>query len=163
DLSRRPELRRQGQRARAVLRRARDDEHRAGAHRAHQRRRGAALLLPPARRRLRLCNDLRRAARRPAERRPQRGHAQAQRRARGPDSAFPRPVLVDPQALQEPTRAAAQPLRRRSSGVLTAMPEPAAAADDLSLARFWAPRYWPTWLVLLAMHATARLPFRWAL
>jgi KDO2-lipid IV(A) lauroyltransferase len=43
------------------------------------------------------------------------------------------------------------------------MPEPTAAADDLSLARFWTPRYWPMWVVLLAMHATARLPFGWAL
>ncbi|HET7133078.1 MAG TPA: lipid A biosynthesis lauroyl acyltransferase [Gammaproteobacteria bacterium] len=36
-------------------------------------------------------------------------------------------------------------------------------ADDLSLARFWAPRYWPTWLVWLAMRVTALLPFRWGL
>lgn len=43
------------------------------------------------------------------------------------------------------------------------MPEPTEATDDLSLARFWAPRYWPTWIVLLAMHITARLPFPWAL
>jgi Kdo2-lipid IVA lauroyltransferase/acyltransferase len=43
------------------------------------------------------------------------------------------------------------------------MSAPTAVTDDLSLARFWAPRYWPTWVVLLAMHATARLPFRWAL
>jgi KDO2-lipid IV(A) lauroyltransferase len=43
------------------------------------------------------------------------------------------------------------------------MAEATPAADDLSLARFWAPRYWPMWMVLFAMHATARLPFRWAL
>ncbi|HZF30999.1 MAG TPA: lipid A biosynthesis lauroyl acyltransferase [Gammaproteobacteria bacterium] len=43
------------------------------------------------------------------------------------------------------------------------MSTPSAVTDDLSLARFWAPRYWPTWAVLLAMHVTARLPFRWAL
>lgn len=35
------------------------------------------------------------------------------------------------------------------------------AADDLSLRRFWAPRYWPTWLLLLAMHGAARLPYAW--
>ena len=33
--------------------------------------------------------------------------------------------------------------------------------DDLSLGRFWAPRYWPTWLLLLGMHAAARLPYAW--
>jgi KDO2-lipid IV(A) lauroyltransferase len=39
----------------------------------------------------------------------------------------------------------------------------AVAADDLSLARFWTPRYWPTWMLLLAMRAIAGLPFRWQL
>ena len=34
---------------------------------------------------------------------------------------------------------------------------------ELSLAPFWAPRYWPTWLLLGAMHAIARLPPRWQL
>jgi KDO2-lipid IV(A) lauroyltransferase len=33
-------------------------------------------------------------------------------------------------------------------------------AGDVSLARFWAPRYWPTWLLLGAMRAAARLPMR---
>jgi KDO2-lipid IV(A) lauroyltransferase len=36
-------------------------------------------------------------------------------------------------------------------------------APDLSLARFWSPRYWPTWIVLAAMHVAARLPFAWQL
>jgi KDO2-lipid IV(A) lauroyltransferase len=31
------------------------------------------------------------------------------------------------------------------------------------LTRFWTPQYWPTWLLLGAMRATARLPFRWQL
>lgn len=34
-------------------------------------------------------------------------------------------------------------------------------AIDLSLHRFWHPRYWPTWLLLLAMRLVALLPFRW--
>jgi len=32
---------------------------------------------------------------------------------------------------------------------------------DLSLARFWSPRYWPTWLLLLFLRAIAVLPFSW--
>lgn len=35
------------------------------------------------------------------------------------------------------------------------------SANDLSLARFWTPRYWPTWLLLCAMHAAACLPYAW--
>jgi KDO2-lipid IV(A) lauroyltransferase len=39
--------------------------------------------------------------------------------------------------------------------------ERAAELDrELSLARFWAPRYWPTWLLLGVMHFAARLPPR---
>jgi len=34
---------------------------------------------------------------------------------------------------------------------------------NLSLARFWTPRYWPTWAVLGAMKVAARLPFSWQL
>lgn len=34
------------------------------------------------------------------------------------------------------------------------------AQPDLSLRRFWQPRYWPTWGLLLAMRATAKLPLR---
>ncbi len=33
--------------------------------------------------------------------------------------------------------------------------------DDLSLARFWAPHYWPVWVLLLWLRASAFLPFRW--
>jgi KDO2-lipid IV(A) lauroyltransferase len=33
--------------------------------------------------------------------------------------------------------------------------------QELSLARFWAPRYWPAWALWLAMHTAARLPFSW--
>jgi KDO2-lipid IV(A) lauroyltransferase len=36
-------------------------------------------------------------------------------------------------------------------------------ASDLSLARFWTPRYWPTWLLLGTMHVLARFPYRWQL
>ena len=32
---------------------------------------------------------------------------------------------------------------------------------DLSLARFWTPRYWPTWLLLGALRAVAYLPYAW--
>ncbi len=32
---------------------------------------------------------------------------------------------------------------------------------ELSLAPFWTPRYWPTWALLGALHAAARLPPRW--
>jgi len=34
---------------------------------------------------------------------------------------------------------------------------------DLSLAPFWAPRYWFMWAVLGLMHVAARLPYRWQL
>ena len=34
-------------------------------------------------------------------------------------------------------------------------------SGDLSLARFWAPRYWPTWLLWAAMRSIARLPLAW--
>ena len=34
----------------------------------------------------------------------------------------------------------------------------ASTARELSLARFWTPRYWPTWLVLSLLHLTARWP-----
>jgi KDO2-lipid IV(A) lauroyltransferase len=34
---------------------------------------------------------------------------------------------------------------------------------ELSLARFWTPRYWPTWVLLGALHVAARLPIRWQL
>jgi KDO2-lipid IV(A) lauroyltransferase len=34
---------------------------------------------------------------------------------------------------------------------------------ELSLARFWTPRYWPTWALLGALHLAARLPTRWQL
>jgi len=34
---------------------------------------------------------------------------------------------------------------------------------EFSLARFWTPRYWPTWLLLGALHLAARLPVRWQL
>jgi KDO2-lipid IV(A) lauroyltransferase len=34
---------------------------------------------------------------------------------------------------------------------------------ELSLARFWTPRYWPTWALLGALHLAARLPIRWQL
>jgi KDO2-lipid IV(A) lauroyltransferase len=34
---------------------------------------------------------------------------------------------------------------------------------ELSLAPFWAPRHWPTWLLLGALHVAARLPIRWQL
>ncbi len=33
--------------------------------------------------------------------------------------------------------------------------------QELKLARFWAPRYWPTWLLWWAMQGVARLPFSW--
>ncbi|MGI9257442.1 MAG: lipid A biosynthesis lauroyl acyltransferase [Gammaproteobacteria bacterium] len=32
--------------------------------------------------------------------------------------------------------------------------------DDLSLARFWSPRYWPTWLLLFWLRCSVFLPFR---
>ena len=34
---------------------------------------------------------------------------------------------------------------------------------DLSLARFWTPRYWPTWVLLGTLHLAARLPVSWQL
>ena len=33
--------------------------------------------------------------------------------------------------------------------------------DDLSLSRFWRPRYWPTWCLWLLLRCLAYLPFRW--
>jgi Kdo2-lipid IVA lauroyltransferase/acyltransferase len=43
---------------------------------------------------------------------------------------------------------------------LSRTPAARAISPELSLARFYAPRYWPTWAVLGLMHALARLPFR---
>lgn len=34
---------------------------------------------------------------------------------------------------------------------------------ELSLRRFWAPRYWPTWVLFAVMHVSARLPAGWQL
>jgi KDO2-lipid IV(A) lauroyltransferase len=34
---------------------------------------------------------------------------------------------------------------------------------EFSLAPFWTPRYWPTWLLLGALHVAARLPVPWQL
>ena len=36
-------------------------------------------------------------------------------------------------------------------------------SPDLSLARFWTPRYWPMWIVLGALQVAARLPLSWQL
>ncbi|MFL2546292.1 MAG: lipid A biosynthesis lauroyl acyltransferase [Candidatus Rariloculaceae bacterium] len=33
--------------------------------------------------------------------------------------------------------------------------------DDISLARFWAPRYWHVWLLLFWLRCSVHLPFRW--
>lgn len=33
--------------------------------------------------------------------------------------------------------------------------------DDLSLSRFWSPRYWPIWGLWLWLHCWVYLPFRW--
>jgi len=33
--------------------------------------------------------------------------------------------------------------------------------DDLSLARFWSPRYWPVWCLWLWLRSSVYLPFRW--
>ncbi|HEX9875085.1 MAG TPA: lipid A biosynthesis lauroyl acyltransferase [Gammaproteobacteria bacterium] len=33
--------------------------------------------------------------------------------------------------------------------------------DELSLRRFWSPRYWPVWLLWLWMKLTVRLPYAW--
>ena len=33
--------------------------------------------------------------------------------------------------------------------------------NDLSLARFWSPRYWPTWCLWLWLRCSVYLPFRW--
>ena len=35
--------------------------------------------------------------------------------------------------------------------------------DELSLAPFWRPRYWPTWVVLGFLHGAAKLPRGWQL
>ena len=33
--------------------------------------------------------------------------------------------------------------------------------NDLSLARFWSPRYWPTWCLWIWLRCSVYLPFRW--
>jgi KDO2-lipid IV(A) lauroyltransferase len=41
--------------------------------------------------------------------------------------------------------------------------KPAQAEDELSLAPFKGPRYWPMWVLLGFMHVAAKLPYRWQL
>jgi KDO2-lipid IV(A) lauroyltransferase len=41
--------------------------------------------------------------------------------------------------------------------------KPAGPGDELSLASFKSPRYWPMWILLGFMHVAARLPYRWQL
>ena len=36
-------------------------------------------------------------------------------------------------------------------------------STELSLSRFRAPRFWPTWVLLAVMHLSARLPVAWQL
>ena len=36
-------------------------------------------------------------------------------------------------------------------------------AGQIPLYRFWQPRYWGLWLVLLSLRAITALPFRWQL
>src|SRR5690606_28659796 len=172
------ELRRQRQRAPAVLRRPGDDEHGDRAHRTHERRRRAALLLPPPARRP-LRDDHPPTARKLAERRRRARHARAHGAARGVHRELPRAVLVDPSALQEPAGAAAGSLRghlkrmQTNDGgdtAATAPPAKTELADSApaeesaaipSLAAFRSPRWWPVWLMWLAMLGIARLPFAW--
>ena len=48
-------------------------------------------------------------------------------------------------------------LGERSAGA------PSAGPASGTLAQFWQPRYWPTWLLWLWMQLTARIPLSWAL
>ena len=69
---------------------------------------------------------------------------------------------MDPQALQGSPAAAAGPLRARSAVRLRkTAAEDGPTARELSLARFWAPRYWPTWLVLAILPVIGRWPLAW--
>jgi KDO2-lipid IV(A) lauroyltransferase len=40
---------------------------------------------------------------------------------------------------------------------------PTVPSSEISFARFWSPRYWPTWILLAGMHVAARLPLSWQL
>ena len=75
---------------------------------------------------------------------------------------MPRAILVDSPAFQGPTchRCPICMLRRRIeayAGRSKRLKYP----NDLSLAPFWGPRYWPTWALLGFMRAAARTPPSW--
>src|SRR5690606_30460280 len=187
----RSKLRPQGLGARAVLRRAGDDQYgNLPDCRAHGRRRPAVLLPPTAGR-----GPLRRgqpsAAREFSERRSGRRPPAAEPRARGLHPPLPRAVLVDSSALQGAARAVSRRVRGRppagvmpmpskvyrpnaadreahgtkagpdagASGVAPRAAHAADSGEDLSLARFRAPRYWPTWILLGCLKLTSKLPF----
>src|SRR5690606_26565216 len=169
-----PHFRSQGRGARAVLRRAGDDEYRGLPYREAQRCGRAAVFLPAPPWRGALRRRYLSAARRFPERRPGRRRHAAEPPPRGLYPALPGAVLVDPSAIQW---AACAVSRRLLAGPRAGMttPDPAAtgassgeraggretAADaaELSLARFRAPRYWPIWLLVAAMKLTAHLPY----
>jgi Kdo2-lipid IVA lauroyltransferase/acyltransferase len=68
----------------------------------------------------------------------------ARRKAEGKGQAAPRGSVSPAQRPHAPVDAAA----------------PTNGGDGLSLAHFWAPRHWPTWLLLGGLLLAARLPFR---
>ena len=100
------ELRRQGQRSPAVLRRAGDDEHGDRSNRESERRRRAAVLLPPAPSE-RYVMSIGAPLAGVAERRRGRRHTRVDEADRGLHTAVPGAILVDPSALQGPPRTAA--------------------------------------------------------
>src|SRR5690606_9213981 len=130
------------------------DEHRDLPHRGPHRRGRAAVLLPPLARRGALRRRHPSAARELSERRRDRGRHAPEPPSRGLHSVSARAVLVDPPAIQGTARAVSRRVRGLAARGMTA-----STGDDLSLARFRAPRYWPTWILLGALKLVAKLPF----
>src|SRR5690606_39182714 len=131
---------------------------------------GPALLLSQAAERGALRRRHPSAAREFSERRPGGRRHPPEPPPRGVHQALPRAVPVDPSALHRRPRAVSGRVRGRPpSGMSARTPgeadtafghhQPRKPGDELSLRRFRAPRYWPTWLVLGWLKLIAKLPF----
>ena len=99
-----------------------------------------------------------------AERRRERRHAAPYAADRGLHPALSRSSTGGSTSASRAALRRSGSLRARHSRPRDARsPRQHAMEQELSLARFWAPRYWPTWVLLGSCTALARLPFPWQL